>query len=157
MSSLKVTREGERHVRIERVFDAPRERVWDAFSRAEQLVQWWGRGNPLDIERFEFRKGGHWRWIEHAPKSGAQGFEGRYAEIVARERIVNTFEWDGMPGHVSLQSVTFEDAGDGRTRVVTSAVFMAKADCDGMMASGMEGGLAESYAALDALLRRRSP
>ena len=67
---------------------------------------------------------------------------------------VHTFEWDGMPAHVVVETVTFEDLGDGRTMVITTSLFHAAEERDGMLQSGMEGGLNESYAALDRLLAR---
>jgi uncharacterized protein YndB with AHSA1/START domain len=147
----KVTRTGDRTVHIERVFNAPRDRVWDAFIDPAKLSQWWGRGNKLDMVTFEPRRGGHWRFVEHSD-SGEHGFEGRFREVTPMDRIVWTFEWDGMPGHVCLETVEFHDLGDGRTNLLNTSLFMTTEDCDGMMSSGMEGGLNESYAALDRLL-----
>ncbi|MEU8896568.1 SRPBCC family protein [Nocardia sp. NPDC048505] len=146
-----VTTTGDRDCHIERVFDAPRERVWAAYSRVEQLAQWWGRGNRLDIERWEFRKGGHWRFVEHA-EGQTHGFEGRFREITPEERIVQSFEWDGMPAHITIDTTTFVDLGDGRTKVVTDSLFHTQEERDGMLQSGMETGLNESYRALDRLL-----
>ena len=96
-------------------------------------------------------RGGHWRFVEHAP-SGLQGFEGRLREVTPPERLVQTFEWDGMPGYVVLETATFEDLGDGRTRVVNTSLFHTSEERDGMLHSGMEEGLDQSYAALDRLL-----
>ena len=146
-----VTTPSDREVRIERVFNAPRERVWRAMTDPALVAQWWGRGNKLVVERDEVVRGGHWRYVEHGP-DGAHGFEGRYAEVVPPERIVRTFEWDGMPGHVSVDSMTLEDLGDGRTRLVSVSLFHTTADRDGMIGAGMEGGVNESYAALDRVL-----
>jgi uncharacterized protein YndB with AHSA1/START domain len=150
-AKAKVTRSGDRTVRIERAFNAPREKVWQAFTDPKQIVQWWGRGNKLDLVAFEPVRGGHWRFVEHA-ESGDHGFEGRFREVTPMDRIVWTFEWDGMPGHVCLKTVEFHDLGDGRTNLINSSLFMTREDCDGMMSSGMEGGLNESYEALDRLL-----
>ena len=146
-----VTTPSDREVRIERIFNAPRERVWRALTDPKLIAQWWGRGNKLDVERFELERGGHWRYVEHSDH-GTHGFEGRYAEIVPPERIVCTFEWDGLPGHVALETMTLEDLGDGRTKLVTVSLFHTVADRDGMISSGMESGVNESYAALDRLL-----
>lgn len=150
-----ITTPGDREIRIERIFNARRTRVWRAFTEPEQVKQWWGRGNDLEIVRLEVEPGGHWRFIEHGP-DGDHGFEGRYGEVVPEERLVFTFEWDGMPAHVSLETVHLEDLGDGRTRVINTSLFLTKEDRDGMLQSGMEGGLNESYAALDRLLARDS-
>jgi uncharacterized protein YndB with AHSA1/START domain len=146
-----VTTPADREIRIERVFDASRERVWRAFTEAELVAQWWGRGHRLEIERLEVERGGHWRFVEHGP-DGVHGFEGRYREVTPPERLVHTFEWDGMPGYVVVETVTLEDLGDGRTRVVNTSLFHTSEERDGMLESGMEQGLNESYAALDRLL-----
>ncbi|HWO09644.1 MAG TPA: SRPBCC family protein [Polyangiaceae bacterium] len=148
-----VTTPSDREIRIERIFNAPRERVWKAMTEPELVKQWWGRGNDLTIERMEVRRGGHWRFVEHSP-DGTHGFEGRYREVTPPERIVQTFEWDGMPGHVAVESMTLEDLGDGRTRLTTLSLFHTSEERDGMLHSGMEGGVNQSYAALDELLVR---
>jgi uncharacterized protein YndB with AHSA1/START domain len=153
--SLRVTTPAPQEIRMERVFDAPRDLVWRAHTEPELLAQWWGRGNKLDIERFEPVRGGHWRFVEHAP-SGAQGFEGRFREVTPQERIVQTFEWDGMPGYPVVNTATFEDLGDGRTRIVATSLFYTREERDGMLSSGMEGGLSKSYDALDGVLATMS-
>jgi len=147
----KITTPGDRDVRIERIFNAPRERVWKAMTDPNLVAQWWGRGNKLVVEKFDLVRGGHWRFVEHA-NNQSHGFEGRFAEINPPEKIVQTFEWDGMPGHVALETMTLEDLGAGRTRLVTTSLFMTAEDRDGMLQSGMEGGLNQSYEALDRLL-----
>lgn len=152
-NTAKVSKQGDRELRIERIFNAPRSKVWRAYTDPALIAQWWGRGNKLVIERMEVETGGHWRFVEHGP-DGEHGFEGRFAEVTPQSRLVQTFEWDGMPGHVSLDTAEFEDLGDGRTRLVATAIFMTAQDRDGMMQSGMEQGLNQSYAALDALLAR---
>jgi uncharacterized protein YndB with AHSA1/START domain len=146
-----VTMPRDREIHIERIVDAPRSRVWRAFTDRDQIAQWWGRGNKLVIERDEPRRGGHWRYVEHADGQ-AHGFEGRYREVTPEERIVRTFEWDGMPGHVIVETVNFVDLGDGRTKIVMDSQFHTTEERDGFAASGMEGGMNESFAALDRLL-----
>jgi len=151
---LKLTTPSEREIRIERVFDAPRDRVWSAFTERDLLAKWWGRGNRLVIERFEVERGGHWRFVEHSAE-GVHGFEGRFREVAPKERIEQTFEWDGMPGHVSAETLTLEDLGDGRTKIVSTSLFLTPEDRDGMLQSGMQQGVEQSYAALDKLLAAR--
>ena len=146
-----VTTPSDREIRIERIFNAPRERVWRAMTDPALVAQWWGRGNKLVIERDEVTRGGHWRYVEHSAQ-GTHGFEGRYREVVPGERVVRTFEWDGMPGHVAVETATLEDLGDGRTRLVSVSLFHTTMERDGMLGSGMEGGVNESYAALDRVL-----
>lgn len=149
--STRVTTPSDREIRIERLFDAPRELVWRAFTDPSLVAQWWGRGHTVDIERMEVERGGHWRFVEHSP-DGQDGFEGRYREVTPPSRIVETFEWDGLPGYPSVESAEFEDLGDGRTKLVAEVQFFSKEERDGMLDSGMETGMGQSYAALDRLL-----
>lgn len=142
----------DRTIRVEREFDAPRDRVWRAYTEPALLAQWWGRGNRLVIERMEVERGGHWRYVEHTPDGETHGFEGRYRDVTPKDRISRTFEWDGMPGYTVLETAEFFDTPDGRTRVVSTALFFSTEERDGMLHSGMESGMAESYAALDRLL-----
>jgi uncharacterized protein YndB with AHSA1/START domain len=146
-----ITTPAAREIRVERVFDAPRDRVWRAYTDPKLIAQWWGRGNKLVIERMEVKRGGHWRFVEHGPE-GVHGFEGRYREVTPPERLVQTFEWDGMPAHVAVETAVFEDLGDGRTKVASTSLFHTREERDGMLGSGMEEGLNESHEALDRLL-----
>ncbi|HVZ71159.1 MAG TPA: SRPBCC family protein [Polyangia bacterium] len=146
-----VTTPSEREIRIERTFDAPRERVWRAMTEEALLKQWWGRGHALDVERFELRVGGHWRFVEHEG-GRSHGFEGRFREITPPSRLSMTFEWDGAPGHTMVQTQTLEALDGGRTKIVTLSLFFTQEDRDGMLSSGMEGGMNESLAALDTVL-----
>ena len=149
----KVTTPSDREIRIERIFNAPRERVWEAMTNPKLVAQWWGRGNKLVIEKMEVERGGHWRFVEHSDH-GVHGFEGRYREVKPPERVEQTFEWDGMPGHVAVETAVLEDLSDGRTRLVSTSLFHTSEDRDGMLQSGMEGGVNESYAALDKVLAK---
>lgn len=151
----KITTPSDREIRIERILNAPRDRVWKAMTGPALVAQWWGRGNKLDIERMEVKPGGHWRFVEHSDH-GTHGFEGRYRMVTPPERIERTFEWDGMPGHVAVETLTLEDPGDGRTRLVSTSLFHTTDDRDGMLQSGMESGVNESYAALDRVLAAMS-
>jgi len=146
-----VSTPSDREIRVERIFNAPRERVWRAFTDPKLVAQWWGRGNKVVIERMEVERGGHWRFVEHAA-DGVHGFEGRIREVTPPSRIVQTFEWDGMPGYVAVTTATFEDLGDGRTKLVTTSLFHTTEERDGMLKSGMEVGMNQSYAALDKVL-----
>jgi uncharacterized protein YndB with AHSA1/START domain len=148
---MTITTPAPREIRTERTFDASKDRVWRAFTDPTLIAQWWGRGNKLVIERFELERGGHWRFVEHAP-DGVNGFEGRFREVTPQDRIVQTFEWDGMPGHVIVETLELEDLGDGRTKVVNLSQFHTPEERDGFLQTGFEGGMNESYAALDRLL-----
>lgn len=143
----------DREVLVERIFGAPRDAVWRAFTQPELIAQWWGRGNELVIERLQVERGGRWRFVEHAD-DGVHGFEGRFREVTPRERLVWTFEWDGMPGHVAVETTTLEDAGDDRTKVISRSLFHTPAERDATLSTGFQNGLDQSYAALDRLLAR---
>lgn len=152
-TKAKITTPRDREIHIERIFNAPRERVWQAMTDPELVAEWWGRGNKLVIEKLEVKKGGHWRFVEHSAE-GVDGFEGRFREVTPPERIVQSFEWDGMPGYVIINTTTLEDLGDGRTKLVTTSQFYTNEERDGFLQSGMEGGLNQSYDALDRLLAK---
>jgi uncharacterized protein YndB with AHSA1/START domain len=148
-----ITTPTDREIHIERIFNAPRDQVWKAMTDPKLIAQWWGRGNKLVIEKFELERGGHWRFVEHGP-DGVHGFEGRFREVTPPERVVQTFEWDGMPGYVIIETGVLKDLGDGRTKFVNTSLFHTTDERDGFLQSGMEGGLNESYAALDRLLAK---
>ena len=153
--AAQLTKPTDRTIQVERIFNASRERVWKAYTDPKLLAQWLGRGNKLVIERYELEKGGHYRFVEHSDH-GTHGFEGRYREVTPMDRISMTFEWDGMPGYPAVTTAEFHDLGDGRTKVVSTMQFYTPEERDGILQSGMEGGMNQSYAALDALLARMS-
>jgi uncharacterized protein YndB with AHSA1/START domain len=143
---------GEREIHIERVFDAPRDRVFAVFLDPELIPRWWGpRGTKTVVEEMEPRTGGDWRYLTEGPDGVKVVFRGTYREVTAPERIVQTFEWDGMPGYVSVDSSEFIDLGE-RTKVVTTSLFYVTEERDGMIESGMERGLNETYDRLDEVL-----
>lgn len=149
-----VTTPADREILIEREFDAPRERVFAAFTDPGLIPEWWGRQSTTTIvDRMEARDGGDWRFIERNPDGSETAFRGTYREVTPPERIVYTFEWEGMPGYVCVDTVEFEDLG-GRTKVTTTAIFHTPEERDGMLDSGMEKGLNESFEQLDELLAR---
>jgi uncharacterized protein YndB with AHSA1/START domain len=152
-SRTTITTPAEREIRIERVVDAPRERVWRAYTDPALVAQWWGRGQRLVIERLEPERGGRWRWVEHGPR-GAFGFEGRYREVTAPTRFVRSFEWDGMPAHVAIEHVSLEQLGADRTRIVILMQMHTPEERDGFLQSGMQAGMDAAFAQLDALVAR---
>lgn len=141
----------DRELRIERVFNASRQRVWAAMTEPQLLAQWWGRGNKLTVECLEVKRGGKWRFVEHAP-DGVHGFEGRFREVSPPRRYVRTFEYDGMPGQVLIETVTLEEIETERTRVVSVSLFRSREERDRMIKAGAEEGVQQSYAALDRVL-----
>jgi uncharacterized protein YndB with AHSA1/START domain len=149
-----VSTPAEREIRIERVFDAPRDRVFAAYTDPALIPEWWGpRETTTVVDEMDVRTGGRWRFIMRNADGTETAFRGAYREITPPERIVQTFEWEPMAGHVSVETATFEDLGD-RTKVTTISLFHTPEERDGMLASGMEGGLNETYARLDELLAR---
>ncbi|WP_410818703.1 SRPBCC family protein [Micromonospora sp. 050-3] len=147
LPDLTIDLPSDQEITLTRTFDAPRELVYAAHTQAEHLRQWWGRGNPLDVE-IDFRVGGGYRFVEHATDGNDYAFRGEYREIVVPERLVQTFEFEGMPGHVAVETVLFTEE-EGRTTITSTTRFDTTAERDGMVDSGMTQGAAESYAALD--------
>ncbi len=143
---------GKQEVVITRTFDAPRALVFKAFTDPELIPKWWGpRGHTTTVDEMDVKPGGVWRFVDHDAEGNENAFHGVYHEIVAPERLVNTFEWEGLPGHVLLETVTFE-GHDGKTKVTDTSVFQTLEDRDGMVANGMERGARESMDRLAKLL-----
>lgn len=156
-AAATVTTPTDREIHIERVFDAPRERVFATFTDPKLIPEWWGpRGVTTVVDQMDVRPGGTWRFVVHNSDGSETAFRGTYREITTPDRIVQTFEWEGMPGHVSVETAEFEDL-DGRTKVTTTSIFHTLQERDGMLNSGMERGMNETYARLDELLARGAP
>jgi uncharacterized protein YndB with AHSA1/START domain len=150
--STVVSAPAEREIVSERVFDAPRDRVFAAYTDPELIPRWWGpRRMTTIVDRMEVRPGGVWRFVMREPDGEETGFRGVYRDLTPPERIVQTFEWEGMPGHVIVETATFEDLG-GSTKVTTISLFHTDEERDGMLASGMERGLTETHDRLAELL-----
>jgi uncharacterized protein YndB with AHSA1/START domain len=147
-----ITTPTDREIEIVRVFDAPRDRVFAVYTDPALIPQWWGpRGTTAHVDQMDVRAGGSWRFVLSGVDGSETAFRGTYREVSPPERIVQTFEWEGMPGHVSVETAVFEDLGD-RTRVTTTSIFHTTQERDGMLGSGMERGLNDTYARLDELL-----
>ena len=145
---------GKPEIVISRVFDAPRELVFKTFTDPAAVPNWWGpRGLTTTVETMDLRPGGAWRFVQRDIDGSEYAFHGVYHEVLAPERVVSTFEFEGVPGHVVLDTVTFEDLG-GKTRVTTRSMFQSVADRDAMVQSGMESGATESWERLAELLAR---
>jgi uncharacterized protein YndB with AHSA1/START domain len=147
-----LTTPADREIVTERVFDAPRERVFATYTDPELIPQWWGpRRMTTTVDQMDVRPGGSWRFVMREPDGREIGFKGIYREVTPPERIVQTFEWEGLPGHVIIETATFEEL-DGRTKVTTTSLFHTTEERNGMLASGMEGGLTETHERLAELL-----
>jgi uncharacterized protein YndB with AHSA1/START domain len=135
---------GRHDIVIRRIFDAPREVVFQAITDRERVARWWGpRRLTTEVDEMELRPGGRWRFLNRDEKGNEFGFKGVYHDIVAPERVVQTFEFEGAPGHVSLESLTLEEV-DGRTRYVARSVHESVEARDAMVESGMESGARET-------------
>jgi uncharacterized protein YndB with AHSA1/START domain len=143
-NQLTVTTPSDREIVMTRVFDAPRDLVFEAHTSCEHMSHWWGpRKYEVASCEMDFRPGGAWRIVHRGPGGEEHGFRGEFREIVRPERIVWTFEWEGMPGHVSVDTLTLEEQ-DGKTTLTATSVFDTVEDRNGMLESGMEAGAAET-------------
>ena len=135
-----------------REFDAPPDVLFRAYTDPALLVRWLGpRRMSMTVDRYELRDGGVWRFV-HRDESGTEHcFHGVFHGMPSVDGIVRTFEYEGAPGHVSLETLTLEDRG-GRTLARTNAVFQSVEARDGMIGGGMEEGLNDSYRRLDDLV-----
>ncbi len=147
---------GKQEIFITREFDAPRDLVCRAFTEKRLYAQWIGpKGYTTKITRFEPKNGGSWCYVQRDPAGKEFGFHGVYHEVNLPERMIDTFEFEGLSekGHVSLETATFEALPDQRTKLVIHTVFQSVQDRDGMVQSGMERGMNESFDRLDELLK----
>jgi uncharacterized protein YndB with AHSA1/START domain len=153
MSELKVTAEpGVPQVLTERAFDAPRELVYRAFTEPELLARWLGpHGYTMKIDRFELRDGGTWRYTHTDQEGNEYAFHGVFHGEPSPDGMVQTFEFEGAPGHVSMDTLTLEEH-DGSTIVRTNSVFQSVEARDAMVEAGMDVGMREGYEQLDELL-----
>jgi uncharacterized protein YndB with AHSA1/START domain len=142
-------------VTITREFDAPPELVYRAWTERDLVRQWMGpRSVEMDIEVWDCRTGGSWRYAATRDGEEIARFYGSFHEVRPGERLVQTFTWAGMPDGVALETMTFEPLEDGRCRAVAVSVVDSMEAQAGMMASGMEVGINEGYEKLDELLAR---
>ena len=155
MTELKVTAApGAQQVLTERELDAPRDLVYRAFTEPDLLAQWLGpRRFTMTVDRFDLRDGGTWRYVHTDDAGNAFGFHGVFHCDPSIEGMVQTFEFEGAPGHVSMDTVTFEDHG-AKTIVRTNSIFQSVIARDAMVDSGMAGGMSEGYERLDELLAK---
>ena len=144
---------GEPTIVMTRVFEAPRELVFEACSKCEHLEKWWGpRRFTQTVCEMDFRPGGAWRFVQRDTDGNEFAFRGEYREIVPPDRIVQTFEFAGMPGHASVETLTLVER-DGKTTLTATSVFDSVEDRDGVLQSGMEAGARETWDRLAELLK----
>jgi uncharacterized protein YndB with AHSA1/START domain len=151
-SDLKITVVSDTELLLTREFDAPRELVFKAMTDPALLSRWWGpRKYRTVVDTMDARPGGKWRMRNIAADGGEHAFRGEFREVVPSERIVWTFEYEPLPGHISVETMTLTER-DGRTLLTVRNQFASKEDLDAMVNSGMESGARESYERLAELL-----
>jgi uncharacterized protein YndB with AHSA1/START domain len=143
---------------MSRVFDAPRELVWEATTKCEHLTRWWGpRGYELVVCEMDPRPGGTYRYVQRAPDGSEHPFKGEYREVLPPERVVNTFIYDveGIRDHPAVVTVTLDEE-DGKTKLTSSSVFESIEIRDAALATGMVEGAKETFDRLAELLETLS-
>src|SRR3954453_7826936 len=152
--TLQVTTAGDREVVMTRLFDAPREMVFDAFSKPELLKRWFGpRGWSLVVCEVDLKVGGGFRFVLRGPDGREMGMRGVYREILPPERSVHMESFDDYPGESQVTAVMVEHAG--KTTLTATVLYPSKEVRDAVIPSGMEHGAAESYDKLADLFKRR--
>jgi len=137
-----------------REFDAPVAAVFRAHAHSELVKQWLGPGrNTMEIERWDFRTGGGYRYVHRGPDGGEYWFNGVFHTVRPDEFVIQTFEFEGAHDMVNLEFLTFEDLG-GRTRLRGRSICPNTQARDGLLSSGMEDGMREGYERLDSLLKQ---
>ncbi len=138
---------------MSRIFDAPRERLWEIYNDPELIPSWWGPSYlTTTVDKMDLKVGGAWRFVQKDAEGNVHAFNGIYKEIKPPERLVYTFEYEPMAGHISTDTIVLEALPDGRTRLTARTTFDSLEDLEGMLQSGMEGGAVETWDRLEALL-----
>lgn len=142
---------------VVREFEAPKDLIFRAHVDPELIVQWMGpRGYEMVVDAWNVRDGGAWSYTHRDGDGNRYGFHGVFHGPASPDLMVQTFEFDGAPGHVSLGSVSMEE-DDGRTRVTVHSVYQSVEDRDAVVESGMGRGMSEGYLRLDELAARLVP
>ena len=145
--------EGLPFIDIEREFDAPVSAVFNAHRDPELVKQWLGpNGYEMQIERWDFVPQGGYRYLHVDANGEAYAFNGTFHSVRENEFAIQTFEYEGFPDVVAVEALTFEDLGDGRTRLRIHSTYPTLEARDGMVASNMELGLREGYERHEALV-----
>jgi uncharacterized protein YndB with AHSA1/START domain len=152
-----IVEDGKQELFIIREFNAPRNLVFKAFTDKDIIVQWLGpREMSVNFVKFEPWAGGSYRYVQSFANGMQFGFFGVCHEHLAHERIIQTYEFEGLPekGHVILETTRFEELDNNRTKVTTQQVFQSVADRNGMVAANIEMGVRVSNERLDELIEQ---
>jgi uncharacterized protein YndB with AHSA1/START domain len=148
---------GIQEVVVTHIFDAPRELVFRVYSEPNLIPLWWGpRYMKTTVDKMDFRPGGSWRFIQSDGFGNVYPYHGVYHEIAPPLRLVYTFEFESMPGNISLETGNFEQLND-QTRVTNKSIFQSIADRDGMILSGVDDDITESYDRFVEVLNKIAP
>lgn len=149
--TLRVTTPTDREIVLTRVFDAPRQLVFDAFSKPELLKRWFGpRGWSLTVCEVDLKVGGGFRFILRGPDGRDMGMRGDYRELAPPDRSVHMESFDDYPGEAQVTAAFVEQGG--KTTMTATLLYPSKEVRDAVINSGMEHGAAESYDKLAELL-----
>jgi uncharacterized protein YndB with AHSA1/START domain len=151
--SFKVTTPSDQEIRMTRLFDAPRQLVFEAMTKPEHVKQWWGRlgeGYSVPVCEIDFRVGGQWRFVNRHPK-GEAAFYGEYREITPPSRVVFTEIFEQFPDSVSVVTADLTEEG-GKTRLTATVRYPSLEVRDIVIASGMARGAGISYDRLEDLV-----
>ena len=150
MHSAEVTLPGDRQILIKREFDAPRRRVYDAWTTPELLKRWWSaRRGEMTVAEVDLKVGGHWRFAMVTHSGVEVAFHGEYREIVTAERLVFTDVFEAMPGESALSTLTLVELDGGRTAIELLVEHATQRARDLHIASGMEDGLQDALELLE--------
>jgi uncharacterized protein YndB with AHSA1/START domain len=154
MKSAFTAEPGHQELFVTCVFGAPRELVWKAYTDPKLIPRWLG---PMmftnSVDHMDVRPGGLWRFVHRDADGIEYAFHGVYHRVDEPNRLIYTLEFEGLPGHVLLDTVIFVDAGDGTTVLTDQSVFQSVEDRDGMLKGGMEKAASDSMERLEALLK----
>lgn len=158
MAETHITAEpGKQEIIITREFDAPRDLVFRACTDPELVAQWWGpKGTTTTIEHMDAKPGGTWRVTQRDAGGNTFAMHGVFHDVTPPERVVDTVEYEGMPGHVVLETETLEDLGGGRTRMTDHLVFQSVEDRDAMLQPDMKEEMVSTMDLLAEVLQRQT-
>ena len=158
MGKSQITAEpGSHQILITREFDAPRQLIYRAWTDPQLIKQWLGpRRLEMIIDRYDLRDGGSWRYVNREADGTEYGFHGVFHGDPSPDGMVQTFEFEGAPGHVSLDTLRMEER-DGKTIVHMNSVFQTVEARDAMVAAGMQSGLDEGFERLEELIGQMAP
>ncbi|WP_437924050.1 SRPBCC family protein [Sorangium sp. So ce291] len=151
--SFKVTTPSEKEICMTRLFNAPRQLVFDVMTKPEHVKRWWGclnEGYSVPVCEIDLRPGGKWRFVNRHPK-GEAAFHGEYKEITPPSRLVFTEIFEDYPDTVSVVTTVLTDEG-GKTRMTATVRYPSLEVRDIVMGTGMAEGAGLSYDRLEELV-----